>query len=45
MTQAVEDANDLESSIKLSMLENDIDEATYKASNYLVIHLTDDKKA
>ena len=44
MTQAVEYTNDLESPIKLAMLENDIDEATYKASIDPLIHLTDAKK-
>ena len=32
LPQTVEDGNDLESPIKLNILENEIDEATYKAS-------------
>ena len=40
LTQAVEYGNDLEATIKLAMLENDIDEVTYKASINPAIHLT-----
>ena len=44
LTQAVEYGNEPESLIKLAMLENEIDEATYKASIDLVIHLAGSEK-
>ena len=44
LTQSLEDYNDPELSTNLAMLENDIDEATYKASINPAIHLTDADK-
>ena len=44
LTQAVEYGDEPESLIKLAMLENEIDEATYKASIDSGIHLTDAEK-
>ena len=44
LTQAVEYGDEPESLIKLAMLENEIDEATYKASIDPEIHLTDSEK-
>ena len=43
-TQEVEDENNPEAPIKLDMLENEIDEATYKASIDPEIHLMDAQK-
>ena len=40
MNQELEDGNDPEAPIKLDMLENEIYEATYKASIDTEIHLT-----
>ena len=44
MTQAVEYGNDPETPINLDMMENEIYEATYKASIYPSINLTDAEK-
>ena len=44
MTQEILDQNEPEALIKLSMLENEIDKATYKASIDTYIHLTDSEK-
>ena len=44
LNQEVEDGNDPEAPIKLDMLENEIYEATYKASIDTEIHLTDANK-
>ena len=40
IVQEVKDGNDSEAPIKLSMMENEIKEATYKDSIYPEIHLT-----
>ena len=44
LNQEVEDGNDPEAPIKMAILENDIDEAIYKTSIDLAIHLTDAEK-
>ena len=41
LTQAVKDVNYPEAPIKLDIMENEIDEETYKASIYPAIHLID----
>ena len=44
LNQLVEDGNYKESPIKLDILENQMDEATNKASIHPEIHLMDDEK-
>ena len=41
LNQAVEDDNEPEAQINMAMIENEIDETTYKTSIYPLIHLTD----
>ena len=44
LTQEVQEGNDPEARINMAMMENEIDEATYKASIDPEIHVTDAKK-
>ena len=41
LTQSVKDGNDLEAPINMSILENEINESTYKASIDPATHITD----
>ena len=41
LNQAVEDDNEPEAQINMAMIENEIDETTYKTSIYPLIRLTD----